>query len=92
MGSCLDLSKPESINLLELAEVELKKKGKKIKDSILINLVAEKIQADTVRGYIVKRGHPVVEGSRIPRDIEVIICVRNPKKVISFEKYKEGEI
>ena len=93
LGVCLDLSKPEHLEIIEKAVGQLRKHtSKELNDAVVLNFIDYTIQKlDTVRAIHPKGKHRIFKESRYLARVEPIICIKNTDMIITFELYEKDE-
>lgn len=94
LGKCLDLNNYEHRLLLKQVRRELLQRGvSEITDAVVINFYATNIEEfDTVRApYTVSQRGMIFPGSKYHEFSQLIICVRNNKRIIKFQIIFEGK-
>ena len=86
LGVCLDLNKPEHIELVENVADKLQKKlNYPLNDPVVINFINDNfINLDTVRALNPKSKKPIFKGSRYINKTEPLICVKNNDKILEY--------
>ena len=95
LGYCLDLTKPEHLEIVEEAAQKLKAETPSyvINDPVVINFIDYAIQKlDTIRSINPKSKKLIFKGSRFLSNVEPIICVRNTENILYFELSQKDKI
>jgi hypothetical protein len=92
LGYCLDLHVPEYVSLVSKYAVKLREEARRrnhgrdpklpITDAHVINLIAIRVEVDTIRGVFIPSQQKIFFGSHF-RAGQLIICVRNLERILS---------
>lgn len=94
LGICLDLLKPEHLEIVQKVAQKLKETtSKSINDAIVLNFIDHSIQKlDTIRAIHPETRKNIFDKSKFLSNVEPLICVKNTKNILSFSLQEQDNI